>query len=386
MKAIIRTIIVVLLIAAVAGIGWVSYGFREWDTNEWKNEIEDLTEEQPVVDSDGNVLDPDGVNDLPESMIFGSALNLAGEATSVTVKATVKPDNAKDPTVDWSVFWSENTSWSNGKNPQDYVSVTPQSDGSNIVTLSCKSSFRTQITLECRSRSNPEIYATSTIDYISSYRYFTISQKYVGNAFDNEDDQSIAYNFDLYSSKEIYFQMPEYIADLENEDDNYSIYHYDDASISVVFNNNGSVTPDKSTLNLTITAYYYGIEGVLIDNGFSVNVSSGKIIFNDALSEFEGLSPEMLIQTEKNGVQYDMSICASYPNITESQSLINLITQYCTVTSSDDPYIGTLVFTFTDASGYSFSEDIELYLDFSNYKTVSSISLDGNENFFWSAI
>lgn len=85
MKTAIKTIVVLLLISVVAGLGWMTFGFREWDPEVWKGEIEDLTAQEPVVDGDGNELDPDGVNPLPSAMTFSSALNLAGEATSVTV-------------------------------------------------------------------------------------------------------------------------------------------------------------------------------------------------------------------------------------------------------------------------------------------------------------
>lgn len=168
MKAIIRTIIVVLLIAAVAGIGWVSYGFREWDPDVWKEEIEDLTEEQPVVDGDGNVLDPDGVNPLPSAMTFSSALNLAGEETSVTVQATFTPSTAHDEykKVDWSVAWKDASSdWAHGKTVTNYVTVTPTADGSATATIACKQAFGEQIVLTCASRIFPAIKATTTIDY-----------------------------------------------------------------------------------------------------------------------------------------------------------------------------------------------------------------------------
>ena len=180
MKAIIRTIIVVLLIAAVAGLGWVSHGFREWDTNEWKNEIEDLTEEQPVVDGDGNVLDPDGVNPLPSSMTFSSALNLAGDATSVTVHASVQPSSAINKQVNWSVAWKNASSeWAHGKTVTNYVTVTPTADGSATATVSCSAAFGEQIILTCASQFNPEIKATATIDYMKKITGFTIESNYV---------------------------------------------------------------------------------------------------------------------------------------------------------------------------------------------------------------
>lgn len=181
MKAIIRTIIVVILIAAVAAIGWLSYGFREWDPNAWKGEIEDLTAQEPVVDGDGNELDPDGVNPLPSAMTFSSALNLAGEATSVTVHATINPSTVADTfkALDWSVAWNDpDSAWAFGKTVTDYVTVTPISDGAATATIACSQAFGEQIVLTCASRYFTSVKTTATIDYRAKVNGFSATYHY----------------------------------------------------------------------------------------------------------------------------------------------------------------------------------------------------------------
>ena len=103
----------------------------------------ETTQTQPsvdqVTDENGEVLG-DEINVMPARMIFRNArvLNNTSEYDSVTIQATVNPDNTTNKNVSWSVaFVNPESTWAKGKNVADYISVTPQAVGSNIATVEC---------------------------------------------------------------------------------------------------------------------------------------------------------------------------------------------------------------------------------------------------------
>lgn len=100
-----------------------------------------------------------------------SALSESAE----TITATINPDDATNKAVDWSVeFKNPSSSWANGKNATEYVTVTPQSDGSLTATIECKKAFGEQIIVKCTSREVADIYATATADYAKKITSFDI--------------------------------------------------------------------------------------------------------------------------------------------------------------------------------------------------------------------
>ena len=58
-----------------------------------------------------------------------------------TVTATISPSTAKNKAVDWSVEWASDAALK-GQAIGDYLTVTPDSDGSLTAKLRCKKSFR----------------------------------------------------------------------------------------------------------------------------------------------------------------------------------------------------------------------------------------------------
>ena len=120
-----------------------------------------------VTEEHGEVLS-EGVNVMPTRMTFRNARAITGEskANSVTVQASIKPDNATNKNVSWSVvFVNPESTWAKGKNVNDYITVTPQSVGSNIATVECLNAFGEQIKITVTSESNPEAKAETTVDF-----------------------------------------------------------------------------------------------------------------------------------------------------------------------------------------------------------------------------
>ncbi len=79
-----------------------------------------------------------------------------------SLKATVYPEDAEDRTVDWAVSWKDT---SNKANVLEYVTVTPESDGSTNATVTCMKAFEGKIIIKCTSRMNG-LYATCTVTFL----------------------------------------------------------------------------------------------------------------------------------------------------------------------------------------------------------------------------
>lgn len=100
---------------------------------------------------DGSLLvnESDSANDetyaMPKKLMFAAASTptlaaKAGHTVSIKLTATVTPIEAENKAVDWSVAWVDAEA-NKDKNVADYVTVTPESDGSSTATVVCKKAF-----------------------------------------------------------------------------------------------------------------------------------------------------------------------------------------------------------------------------------------------------
>ena len=96
------------------------------------------------------------------STIISPLSESAGEQKTVSkkIQAIIEPSTAKDVTVDWSVEWGEKQ---NGA-VTDYLTVTPDSDGSLSATVTCKQPFTGEIVVVCVTRQGGYV-ATCTVTY-----------------------------------------------------------------------------------------------------------------------------------------------------------------------------------------------------------------------------
>ena len=140
-------ILVGVMLAGVI-LGW-------FDKKEEPPAEEEQTEQAAVTDGDGNAMDGDTVYSMPAKMSF-SATSFAeplaqfGEPSGTTVtspqsvdvriEAYVYPESAANKAVDFSVAWG-NAPTHGSEQVSNYLTVTPDSDGSTTATVSCKKSF-----------------------------------------------------------------------------------------------------------------------------------------------------------------------------------------------------------------------------------------------------
>ena len=68
------------------------------------------------------------------------AVTAADNSVSKTLTATVTPDDANDKSVDWSIAWMSGATRAE-EAVTDYVTVTPESDGALVATVTCHKAF-----------------------------------------------------------------------------------------------------------------------------------------------------------------------------------------------------------------------------------------------------
>lgn len=97
--------------------------------------------------------------DLPKNIIFKR--NVAGQAATLNVKATVLPDTVVNKKLTWTLQWTDGGSHGN---ISDYVTVTPGSDTLSA-TITLKAGFNNQIKLVVASQQSPSKSTSCTLDY-----------------------------------------------------------------------------------------------------------------------------------------------------------------------------------------------------------------------------
>ena len=130
-----------------------------------------------VIDGDGNAMDAGTLYRMPEKMTFtaaGSGIPLAQfgdpEGTTSTARAEVRieayvvPENANNREVDFSVAWGEGAQRS-AEPVTDYVTVTPESDGSRVATAACIKGFGDDIILITVTTRDGGFQATCTVTF-----------------------------------------------------------------------------------------------------------------------------------------------------------------------------------------------------------------------------
>ena len=145
-KWVISFFLILVLLVGMVGT-WV-FLLRE-DEGKTSPAEEEQTEQAAITDGEGNAMDADMVYPMPAKMSF-SAQTFAqfGEPNAVTseqsvdvrIQAYVTPEDAANKEVDFSVAWGNAPT--HGSEPvTNYLTVTPDSDGSTMATVSCKKSF-----------------------------------------------------------------------------------------------------------------------------------------------------------------------------------------------------------------------------------------------------
>lgn len=164
-------------------------------------------------------------------MSLTSVRNSAVTGESVTITATVEPDNEAENTgVDWTATWKNAGSvWASGKSVSDYVTLTPGGEdyaASKSVTLENLQPFGEQIIIKATARDDPGITATCTADYVQKLTGFSLSFGEVSCNFGGDTDVTLEINANAASApggaanaqqekSEVYTIAQEFMVDYE---------------------------------------------------------------------------------------------------------------------------------------------------------------------------
>ena len=156
----------VLLIAALV-LSVLTKGFTDWRFGKELPSVNDLNSNVVVTpqESGGIRLMAEFQPEITES---GDATDYEGE--TLTITATVSPDNSADNTgLDWSMaFKDPSSAWATGKTLTDYMTLTPSGTdaaGSKKVSVKCLKPFGEQVVITATSQDNPEVTASCTADF-----------------------------------------------------------------------------------------------------------------------------------------------------------------------------------------------------------------------------
>lgn len=115
---------------------------------------------------------------LPRSAYAANGISETAD-TAIKLTATIKPETAVNQEVDWSIAWKNSSSaFASDKTVTNYITVTPETDGSLSANLICYQPFGEKIIVTCTSRENPDAKATCTLDY--SQKIESVSLKFGG--------------------------------------------------------------------------------------------------------------------------------------------------------------------------------------------------------------
>ena len=157
----------VLLIAALV-LSVLTKGFTDWRFGKELPLVNDLNNNVVVTPQEGN----GGIRLMAE---FQPGVTESGDETdyegeTLTITATVSPDNSADNTgLDWSMaFKNPSSPWATGKTLSDYMTLTPSGAdvaGSKTVSVKCLKPFGEQIVITATSQDNPAVTASCTADF-----------------------------------------------------------------------------------------------------------------------------------------------------------------------------------------------------------------------------
>ena len=159
----------VLLSFVIVVVCCVTSGFTNWNTGIRFPSNKDTI---IAIDGNGNELTSGNKYNLPQSMVFTSSAMSATAASSVTLTATVFPASTEYKVCDWSVVWQNPQSeWASGKSAENYISVTPTTDGALTADVSCIEPFGEKAIIQVGLRGIEDISAACIVDYRAKREY-----------------------------------------------------------------------------------------------------------------------------------------------------------------------------------------------------------------------
>ena len=178
------SVLLAVLVLGVSIMAIVTNGFRNWGRSDL---VPPVIDGGFVTDDKGNDLSDNEVHPMPKNMMFRASA-ADGQASDVTLTATIEPADAIDQRVTWSVDWVNSAdAFSKDKNAASFISVTPVEEYSLTATVSCSAPFGSQIVITVTSVENSNATATCTVDYVRRVESLSLKVGASGSGFDSEE-------------------------------------------------------------------------------------------------------------------------------------------------------------------------------------------------------
>lgn len=181
----------VLLVLVVSMLCMTLVGCSSQDTTT-KTEMPITTNDNVTNDFSGEIVSTKFVK---LAMLSAAAASETG-SVSKTLSATVLPATATNKAVDWTVEWADN---SNTATVTDYITVTPDSDGSTNATVTCHQAFTGNIVITVTTRQNG-YSATCVVSFLGAPTDMSLSGEinpYGGNTYDMGIGMSYVFDINL---------------------------------------------------------------------------------------------------------------------------------------------------------------------------------------------
>lgn len=122
------------------------------------------------------VMNGEEIDSMPKNLTFAAESLSDNKTLSVKIQATVQPERALNRLVDWSYQWSEGATRAE-EAVTDYLTVTPDSDGSRNVTVTCLKPFQGDTIILTVTTREGGFTANCTIGCRNSLQSITVENK-----------------------------------------------------------------------------------------------------------------------------------------------------------------------------------------------------------------
>lgn len=167
LSGVLATLLAIVVAATI--LLCVGFGVYGSDVSKWfkpQNNVEQ-----------NNILDPTVINTVTENGIAltsGEAMVASDGTLSKKLTATVTPANVDDVAFDWSISFADpGCEWASGMTVTDYVTLAV-ADDTMSANISLVAPFGAQIVVRATLRSDTDLYAECTVDYLKHVAKFDI--------------------------------------------------------------------------------------------------------------------------------------------------------------------------------------------------------------------
>lgn len=159
-KWIITGIVFVLILAILGGV--VAAVVTETNPKDWFNKPAD---EQKSDGENNAPIDAIITNGENVTLTISAAITAAdGEYVEQVLTATVTPESVEDAGIDWMVAWADG---SDSSDLSTYLTITPASDGSNVLYVRAYAAFEKDIIITATTRDGG-FTATCTVKFVGN--------------------------------------------------------------------------------------------------------------------------------------------------------------------------------------------------------------------------